>query len=712
MSKLKIAKMNNAYGINSISINLTDGKDLYQELIYSRNGTFKTSFTKTLNDVNNDEVDNIEDRLTGKRGEIELSLITEGKEEKELYGKFIIFSKDIYENSPKNLENYEHEIETLALNKEQSEIVKKIMSDTFSLFIENVNKLLKGSGYDFDILLNKFTDNSKSYVARVEDLLKKILSFKEQDISQINVTKLKQKVYDIIDDETFNKNVNNYLTVIKNKINCEIFDIGFNEGNYSSFLSAVDKTSFLNEKLLRGIVIGDKKIYKYEELKKLFKEEMEKISKDPEVVESGKKLEKSMGTSQESTLLKEGIKNNPALIKQLSLGKDNIIISHLKQNISNLSTKIEEVNDCKLKLEKIKKESSKEKSKFESAIELYKRRFRPVFTIEIDNKTNSLLGLELPYIKFKHERSDDNINEELLYKILSSGEKTTLNILKFIVELESKKNEKSVIVLDDIVETFDYSNRYAFIEYINDLVNDDFPIIILTHNFEFYNNLRKRIPKLRTSIATKNKNGKVEIFTNKNINKDMEQILKCENKRQFICAVPYLRELLIMLRKDVKLLNSCLHFKEKTPEIKLSDIYDLFENKEDIKLKSEEMSLSYLESLFELCNMALKKADNYDISWKTILALGCRIKIEEKIIGSNFDIIKEIEENQTRILLENNMGKLYDEVIECVEKVLLATPEFIHINSFMYEPLIDIDIIYLKDLYNQISDLDCNKIWK
>ena len=39
------------------------------------------------------------------------------------------------------------------------------------------------------------------------------------------------------------------------------------------------------------------------------------------------------------------------------------------------------------------------------------------------------------------------------------------------------------------------------------------------------------------------------------------------------------------------------------------------------------------------------------------------------------------------------------------EKVNMMTPEFIHINSFMYEPLIDLSIHHLVNLYNECAAL-------
>ena len=50
MNKLYINKMENAFGISSLSFNDKD-KYFFQDIIYSRNGTFKTSFSKTLYEI-------------------------------------------------------------------------------------------------------------------------------------------------------------------------------------------------------------------------------------------------------------------------------------------------------------------------------------------------------------------------------------------------------------------------------------------------------------------------------------------------------------------------------------------------------------------------------------------------------------------------------------------------------------------------------------
>ena len=68
--------------------------------------------------------------------------------------------------------------------------------------------------------------------------------------------------------------------------------------------------------------------------------------------------------------------------------------------------------------------------------------------------------------------------------------------------------------------------------------------------------------------------------------------------------------------------------------------------------------------------------------------------------------------NQTAQLLDLYGEKLFPDVKKYLEAVQLSTPEFIHANAFMYEPLIDINGKYLFELYNQIKKIPDEKIWK
>lgn len=709
--ELFLKKVENAFGIKSLHLNLENDKKMYQELIYSKNGSFKTSFSNTLYNLSNGTLENVFDRLTDEKAILDISILENGKEIKNFDNRFVVFSREIYEQHSKLLSDYSSELETLTIDKKNSEYIKELLTEETIEIKLQVDNYLKGTGLNFEILLNMFSNLEDGYLDRIIQLLNTIINHEAQDISEINIKKIYQKAYDIVDQNKFQSKISNYIQVLENKINAQLFDKNFNENNCLQFINNVDKAKYLSETKSRGLFLKDKVYYDIDEVKKIFEKEIKKISKDPEIIEQSKEITKLMGTAKESEFLKESIQKNPLLVKQLSAGRKNILLSYLKSSSIDYNYWLEVVKKAKKELNNVLKIARDKQTNFERAIEIYKNRFHPIFDIKIVNKAESMLGIKTPTITFYHNRyCEIPVSETKLSQILSSGEKTTLNILKFIVEYENCKKYHPFIILDDIVETFDYSNRYAFMEYINDLVNLDVPTIVMTHNFEFYRTVSKRIPKLRKSVASANSNGVVDIQTNNRINKNMENVLKCSNIYDFFCAIPYLREIKTILLEDTKTLDSCLHYKENTSKLQIKDILLQFPSNAIKSLKIDENDI-YMEKLFEIADN-LSGFDDFDIVKKTILSLSCRLLIERKIIANNFNLLTNINTNQTAQLLDLYGEKLFPNVKKYLVAVQLSTPEFIHANAFMYEPLIDINGKYLFELYNQIKKIPDEKIWK
>lgn len=709
--ELFLKKVENAFGIKSLHLNLENDKKMYQELIYSKNGSFKTSFSNTLYNLSNGTLENVFDRLTDEKAILDISILENGKEIKNFDNRFVVFSREIYEQHSKLLSDYSSELETLTIDKKNSEYINELLTEETIEIKLQIDNYLKGTGLNFEILLDMFSNLEDGYLDRIIQLLNTIINHEAQDISEINIKKIYQKAYDIVDQSEFQSKISNYIQVLENKINAQLFDKNFNENNCLQFINNVDKAKYLSETKSRGLFLKDKVYYDIDEVKKIFEEEIKKISKDPEIIEQSKEITKLMGTAKESEFLKESIQKNPLLVKQLSAGRKNILLSYLKSSSIDYNYWLEVVKKAKKELNNVLKIAQDKQTNFERAIEIYKNRFHPIFDIKIVNKAESMLGIKTPTITFYHNRyCEIPVSETKLSQILSSGEKTTLNILKFIVEYENCKKYHPFIILDDIVETFDYSNRYAFMEYINDLVNLDVPTIVMTHNFEFYRTVSKRIPKLRKSVASANSNGVVDIQTNNRINKNMENVLKCSNIYDFFCAIPYLREIKTILLEDTKTLDSCLHYKENTSKLQIKDILLQFPSNAIKCLKIDENDI-YMEKLFEIADN-LSGFDDFDIVKKTILSLSCRLLIERKIIANNFNLLTNINTNQTAQLLDLYGEKLFPYVKKYLEAVQLSTPEFIHANAFMYEPLIDINGKYLFELYNQIKKIPDEKIWK
>lgn len=61
--------------------------------------------------------------------------------------------------------------------------------------------------------------------------------------------------------------------------------------------------------------------------------------------------------------------------------------------------------------------------------------------------------------------------------------------------------------------------------------------------------------------------------------------------------------------------------------------------------------------------------------------------------------------NQTRELLNGYKQFGTADSLAILNEVSIMTPENIHLNSFMYEPLLDMDIVELLDLYIRIKTM-------
>ena len=77
----------------------------------------------------------------------------------------------------------------------------------------------------------------------------------------------------------------------------------------------------------------------------------------------------------------------------------------------------------------------------------------------------------------------------------------------------------------------------------------------------------------------------------------------------------------------------------------------------------------------------------------------------EKIANPAF--LASIEENQTQRLLkkfQEGHGREVD-AIKTLRSVVLMTPENIHLNAFMYEPILDMSDDHLRKLYKDVCVL-------
>jgi hypothetical protein len=118
-----------------------------------------------------------------------------------------------------------------------------------------------------------------------------------------------------------------------------------------------------------------------------------------------------------------------------------------------------------------------------------------------------------------------------------------------------------------------------------------------------------------------------------------------------------------------------------------------------------------IDVIFEQADAILNddNIDPIDIRNKIILAMACRLKAE-KIMWNEVSDKNPINSSQTGKLFQRYKEEFKDtngkeNIIRLLEKVNIITPENIHINSFMYEPILDMGIDELKKLYSDLSKL-------
>ena len=118
---------------------------------------------------------------------------------------------------------------------------------------------------------------------------------------------------------------------------------------------------------------------------------------------------------------------------------------------------------------------------------------------------------------------------------------------------------------------------------------------------------------------------------------------------------------------------------------------------------------NYCTALFRIAdNIVGFTTDEVLLENKLIMAIATRLKAEsflkQKII-ENGEICADSTRNQTRDWFQKANNYLSNTERTVIDEVNLITPESIHLNAFMYEPLIDISDWTLKELYQRVKAL-------
>ncbi len=693
-------------------------------LIYAPNGTMKTSFAKTLdliskNDSKSMPCDSVYSDRTSEykvytdNGEISIESISVVNAENSSYDatdkiSSFIASQDLkkkYDKIYSELEN------------QKSEYIKKLkqISQSTDCEIEFINTFSESSKTTFfELLLNtskELISKPESYNFRYNDIfdkkgnVKKFLD-KNQKLLSIYVSKYNEL---LSRSKFFKSSKNSFGTYQANEI------VKSTEDN--SFFEAGHKFT-LNDNI---------EIKSTNELKQILENEITSIINDGNLKKSFEQVDKSIGSNAELRSFKTAIEKNNLLLVELEKYDDFRkkiwlnYISSIANETKNLAILYE---SHKKALEKIIEDAKKEFSIWEEIIRTFNQRFYVPFEIRLVNQEDIVLRRETANIEFDYkDRNDSPVTKDKssILSILSKGEQRAFYILQLLFDIESRKqlNQETLLILDDIADSFDYKNKYAIIEYIKELhCNSIFRLIILTHNFDFYRTVASRLSLdyKAAFMATKNDNREVQLIKGE-YRKDIFSHFKnnISDQKIFVSIIPFVRNLIEYIEDNSSsnylLLTSCLHVKVDTSTITCADILNLI-HKSFPSTINQGIGFGgrFIKDLiYETADLIILENGINEILLenKITLSVAIRLKAEEYMLRKipNSSTL-EIDSNQTSELFKffkkNHSNK---ESISILDRINLMTPENIHVNAFMYEPLIDISVFHLVDLYKKVRAL-------
>lgn len=727
--KLKF-DLKNCYGIGALfeEMEYKAGKGS-TAIVYAPNGTMKTSLTKTFKQL-----------IAGKEPCDELYTNRVSSASITIDGTAI--NKDntyVFEN---NDADGSKQISTFLANadlKAEYDAIYQQLEGAKKALKKKLKQIAKSSDCEEEIqtaFKRQYEDNYFDCLQEVKaQLLAELDTLEGYDFKFNDVFEKSGKVKDFIRENqaTIKRYFDKYTELIQGShFFSSAARFGTSQAN-SLLKSVVDNRYFLaGHKFELGGEEQPKSIASKKDMEDVIKAEMQRIFSDEDIKTIFEDLEGKLDKNQSLKGFKDVIQAYPELISELvdyDEFERKILRGYLKQCDAELNALTSLYAAQKDNLKDIVRRANNERSQWEKVIDLFNSRFFVPFSLELQNKSDILLSAKTPELQFLYQDGGDAPilqERKTLVENLSAGEKKAFFILQNIFELEARRanGQQTLLVFDDIADSFDYKNKYAIIEYINDLAKDgNFKILILTHNFDFYRTVVSRLQTKIAKVVTKKEDRTVVLtpaFAQPDILK-RRLLHNITQRKAFIACIPFARNIIDYTNGDTdeyKLLTACLHLKKNEPRTKEITLGQVLEVVQEVfkaaKNNASEMSFTadnYWNAIMHEADEILNDDNEVDIVNKLVLSMAIRLKGEDYMNIQLTDEEKlEIEEGNNLTSSTLTVFKKYhsiDKEDECLvmDRVLMLTSENIHINNFMFEPLVDISILHLKQLYMDIKVL-------
>lgn len=720
MQKLSI-DLDHCYGIKKLKTEF-DFSKRNAFAIYAPNGAMKSSLAKTFSDAAN-----------GKKATDKIFPARQSKSDIVDESGVAISAESIlvvlpYDEVLGHSEKTSTLLVNAALRKEYEQLHIEIDQSKDSFL--KAMKSQSGSKKDLEKEISiAFTPSETQFYKALVRIYDEVLAQKEAPFANVKYDVLfDDKVQEFLGTKDFKTAIESYIKKYNELISASTyFKKGiFNYYNASTIAKTLADHGFFRAKhsirlnAEEVIEIADEK-----ELEKLIAKEKESISNDVELRKKFADIEKLLIKNTNLRQFDAYLSENEAILSHLSSMaefKEIVWKSFIVSNIEAYKDLVEKYRNAEKRRLEIEEQAGKERTQWEDVIDIFNSRFFVPFKLEPKNRTSVILGQEpLLTLGFTFEDSGGSASVERsdLISVLSTGEKKALYILNIIFEIEARTaaSQETLLIVDDIADSFDYKNKYAIIQYLRDISDGgNFKQIILTHNFDFFRTLSSRLVGYPGSLmVSKDANGVTlsqatgikNVFVN-----DWKKNFDSDAKKR-IASIPFMRNLVEFTKgeahADFMKMTSLLHWKSDSATILEADLFEIYNRLFDPPLAVVAGTGTVVDLIHQQADECLAAPDGMNFENKIVLSIAARLKAEEFMVTRINDVAVTgtIEANQTGMLLKKfkALFKTETKCIEVLDRVALMTPENIHLNSFMYEPILDMSDQHLRSLYGHVKGL-------
>lgn len=722
MKKLKI-EIEHCYGIRKLQTEFAfDNSDKERACaLYAPNGAMKSSLALTFQDIVSGRAS--QDRIFPERKTVR-KITDETGAELSPASVFVIEPYDEKFGLPEKTSTL---LVNDALRKEYLKLFVDIEASK-KLFIEAL-KDQSGSKRNIE------TEISQTFTKQSDELFEALIRIKEE-VSEKQDAPLASEPYDIIFDDKVlaflgTKDFKNLLQSYIEKYNDLIAaSTYFNKQNFTYYnAEQIAKTlashGFFEAKhtvILNSAVKTE--IKTVVDLQALIEKERAQITSDPDLRERFAEIEDKIHKNSNLREFHGYVLNNQQILPLLSnieKLREEIWKSYIKVKFEQYKELLELYKTVERRKREIEETAAKQRTQWEEVVRIFNSRFFVPFKLTVKNREAVMLGKDvITNLSFTfddgHESAPLERNELIL--ALSAGERKALYILNIIFEVEARKAAKqpTLFIVDDIADSFDYKNKYAIIEYLKEIAEEQlFRLLILTHNFDFFRTIQSRFIKYSNcKMVLKNSDG-INVVQARGIKNVFVEDWKKEffsSDKKKIASIAFMRNIIEYTKgkadPDYLLLTSLLHWKKDTDSICLKQIDSIFNKLFYENKKSADDKTLVIDLIFKTAICCLSDPQGVNFENKIILSIATRLWAERFMVKAINDpeMVDSISSSQTADLFKLYKQKFPTEekYLSILQRVMLMTPETIHLNSFMYEPILDMADDHLRLLLRDVME--------